>query len=125
MTWNGTSITRPMLIYQDEIIVDPTGVLTISTISPNSLLCMSEGQATVGWHLPNGSPIVIRSVNITYTDSGVFKQLQSMERDVSGLSRNRDIISTDAATNGLWTCRLNREANGAFPVGIYIRGRGA
>ena len=123
MTWNGTTITSPVLIYQDEILVDPTGV--ISTISSLPVLvCTSQDQTGVNWHLPGGDLVNI-GLPFSFSLSGDFNQFRSTAGTVSGLSRNRtDVVCTDAATNGLWTCRLNGEASGAVSVGIYARGGG-
>ena len=118
VTWNGTLITGPVLIYQDEILVNPFASLSISSSLPNSLVCMS-GQMRVFWHLPNSDLV---NITISLIPSGDFKQYRSAAGNVSGLSSNRaGIIRTDAGTNGLWTCRLNGEARGAVPVGIYVR----
>ena len=44
---------------------------------------------------------------------------------MSRLTTNRpDEVLTSAATNGLWTCRLNAALSTAVSVGIYARGGG-
>ena len=111
MTRNGFTITGPVLIYQDELI---------------QLVCRSEeaqfmSGSSVGWHLPDS-----KQVNRSSTPSlGDFEQRRSISGNSSALSSTRaGIVRTDAATNGLWTCRLNGLVRGAVPVGIYARGGG-
>ena len=43
---------------------------------------------------------------------------------LSCFSNRPDEALTDAAANGLWTCRLNGGGSTAVPVGIYARGGG-
>ena len=52
VTWNGTTITGPVLIFQDELVRDDrTNVL--ATPMDGTLICRSENQAQVGWHFAN------------------------------------------------------------------------
>ena len=113
MTWNGTSITGPVLIYKDEILVDDPE-LPFSIGNPNrggALICRSENQASVGWYLTNG-----RLVSV-----GDFKQIKTEQENVSRLSGNREgIAQGESYANGLWTCRDSRLSE-VIPVGIYER----
>ena len=111
VTRNGFTITGPVLIYQDELI---------------RLVCSSEeaqfmSGSSVAWYLPDS-----KQVNASSTpSSGDFEQHRSISGNNSVLSSTRaGIARIDAATNGLWTCRLNGLVRGAVPVGIYARGGG-
>ena len=125
VTWNGTTITGPVLIFQDELVRDDrTNVL--ATPRDGTLICRSENQAQVGWHYAsltfNGQLIPISSI----TDH--FRQRRtgsSATPSVSRLTTNRpDEALTSAAANGLWSCRLSASISTAVPVGIYARGAG-
>ena len=49
VTWNGTTIAGPVLIFQDVLVRDDrTNVLT--TPLDGTLICRSEIQTRVGWH---------------------------------------------------------------------------
>ena len=120
VTRNGTTITDPVLIYQDEIIRDDrTNVL--ATPLDGTLICRSENQSRVGWHFANGRALSTSSdfhFRQRRTGAGVTPS-------VSRLSTNRpNQVDTRALANGLWTCRLNRNVIGAVPLGIYVRGGG-
>ena len=121
MTWNGTTITGPELIYQDEIISDNR--VNVETDDPlnGTLICRHETQAQVGWHFANGQALT--------TDLNFhFRQRRtgtSATPSVSRLTTNRpNQPFENIIANGLWTCRLDGVFNSAIPVGIYIRGGG-
>ena len=120
MTWNGTTITGPALIFQDELVRDDrTDVL--ATPLDGTLICRSENMATIGWYFANGG-------TVSTTSDFHFRQRQTgtgVTPSVSRLSTNQPTqVDTRALANGLWTCRLNEGASGAVPVGIYARGGG-
>ena len=120
MTWNGTSITGPVLIYQDELVVDDSASPTATRIRNGILICTSQDQHRVGWHNVQGNSIFedeTHDFKQTRTGSGVTPS-------VSRLSVNEEYISRpEAVANGLWTCRLNGSASvpAPIPVGIYDR----
>ena len=118
VTWNGTIITGPVLIYQDELIIDNRTDVLAPPLD-GTVICRSENQATVGWHYADGS-LVDTSTN------GHFRQKRRFTLpSVSRLTTNRpDEALTNTTANGLWTCRLFASINGAIPVGIYARGGG-
>ena len=122
VTWNGTSITGPVLIYQDELVVDDSTSPTATPTRNGILECTSQNQHRVGWHLPRAGLISDNAA------TGDFRQIRTgpgVTPSVSRLSVGReDVSSNDATDNGLWTCRLNGAFNGSFPVGIYSRGGG-
>ena len=103
--WNSTTITGPVLIYHDEI------PLTVATF--HSLICQSSN-IEVAWHLMDGT---------TVSATGVFNQATSSSGMTSLLLHSRDNDESTANHNGLWSCRLNGDAESAIPVGLYQRGR--
>ena len=152
VTWNGTTITGPVLIFQDELVRDDrTDVL--ATPVDGTLICRSENQSLVGWHLANGNIVQGSTTNDHFrqrrtsssatpsvsrlttnrpdealTSADHFRQRRagfSTPPSVSRLTTNRpDEALTSAAANGLWTCRLNGGISIAVPMGIYARGGG-
>ena len=123
VTWNGSDITGPVLIYHDEILVEDTGPFTIGDPSRNgSLVCRHSSEAQVGWHTPNGSWVHGPSQLNNFD----FKQIRTgddVTPSMSRLSLNREGIGhNDSFANGLWSCRLNGQYSGAISVGIYGRG---
>ena len=123
VTWNGTTISGPVLIYQDELVVDTRTTVTGAPID-GTLECRSEDQARAGWHFQGGSPV------LTTSTSGDVRQIRTPSQvtpSVSRLTVNReDLRRIDDFTNGLWTCRLNRNrvSPTPVPVGIYARAGG-
>ncbi len=64
VTWNGTTITGPVLIYSDEIPVDGSSNNTIDDPNgPGALICRSEDRARVSWHYVSG--IIVRGPEFT------------------------------------------------------------
>ena len=121
VTWNGTTITGPVLIFQDELIRDDRSN-PFATPMDGTLICRSKNQAQVGWHFPSGSFVSTTSI----TDH--FRQRRtssSTTPSVSRLTTNRpDEANTSAEANGLYSCRLNGGFGTVVPVGIYARGGG-
>ena len=121
MNWNGTTITDPVLIYQDEIISDNRDNVETDPPLDGTLICRHETQAQVGWHFANAQ-------NLTTNPNFHFRQRRTgttATPSVSRLTANQeDQPLENVAANGLWTCRLDGDFNGAIPVGIYIRGGG-
>ena len=121
VTWNGTTITGPVLIFQDELVRDDRTTV-FATPMDGTVICRSENQAQVGWYFANG--LLLSTVSTTNN----FRQRRtssSATPSVSRLTTNRpDEALTSAAANGLWSCRLNGGLSTAVPVGIYARGGG-
>ena len=126
VTWNGTTITGPVLIFQDELVRDDrTNVL--ATPMDGTLICRSESQAQVGWHFSplNTANGVLVSTTSTTDHFRQRRTSSSATPSVSRLTTNRpNEALTSADANGLWTCRLNAGFSTAVPVGIYARGGG-
>jgi hypothetical protein len=52
--WNGTVVTGPVLIYQDEITEYPGAIPSLSSLDDpgsHTLFCRSATSARVAWHL--------------------------------------------------------------------------
>ena len=121
VTWNGTTITGPVLIFQDELVRDNrTNVL--ATPMDGTVICRSENRAPVSWQFVNG--VLVSTLSTTKH----FRQRRTSSSAIPSVSRlttnKPDEALTSAEANGLWTCRLNGSFNGAVPVGIYARGGG-
>ena len=128
VTWNGTTITGPVLLFQDELVRDDRNNV-LATPRDGTVICRSENQALVGWHFAlhsnTGSGALVSPTSTT----DHFRQRRtssSATPSVSRLTANRpDEALTSAAANGLWSCRLSSSISTAVPVGIYARGEGS
>ena len=108
---NGSSVTGPVLIYQDEILFDNV-TLPLTIGDPNrsgALVCRSENSArNVRWHLPHHPQVTIAMAGQEYHS---FKQILG-NASLSRLSINEEgIARDDGVSNGLWTCRESGTAN--------------
>ena len=105
VTWNGSTITGPVLIYLDEILVDNYTTAMIGDPNrPGALVCRSEGSARVSWHFTDG---VIVS-DAPRNDSRTFIQTRTGTQNVSRLSLSKENVTTiRIQQNGVWHCRLN------------------
>ena len=103
VTWQGETVTGPLLIYDSEIR---------QTVSNNSLTC-SHTTGPVAWFLP------IFDAQLTTTDFGTFiNEITNGGRRAQ--LRRGTINQLNAEFDGLWTCRLDGATGaGAFYVGIY------
>ncbi len=131
VTWNGTTITGPVLIYSDELPVNPSANTTGDPNRPGALICRSEDETRVSWHFING--FFVRGPEFTDT----FKQIRTGEGVTPSLAQlllNRENTErTNPSLNGVWHCRLNSSPlrdgeNSEFQeqinVGIFYRGGG-
>ena len=121
VTWNGTTVTGPVLIYQDELVSDNRDNVQTDPALDGTLICRHERMAQVGWHFANGGTL---STNTEFH----FRQRRTETTATPSVSRlttnQEDQPLENVIANGLWTCRLNGDFLGAIPVGIYIRGGG-
>ena len=112
VTWNGTTLSGPVLIYQDELVVDTNGPLIDGTLE-----CRSDDQIEgVTWLHPTGG--------ISHSDQNFIQQ--GAGSAVSRLSVKRQDINT-TSKNGLFTCRLSALSHTSLifvAVGIYARMEG-
>ena len=128
LTWNGTVITGPILIYHDEISDDLTTVPTVGNSNgPGDLVCRSENHEEARWRHPRGFSV---------PTSGNYRQVRSAA-GVPSLSRlstpidGEEPTNSNVIVNGLWICQV---VNSDIPdqdiladfnyVGIYHRGDG-
>ena len=128
-TWNGTRITGPVLIYHDEISVDPARSLGVLT-APGALVCTSETRTRAGWrradHVFFGDGPQATNLSQIRSGSEVVPSIARVSRD------NEGVNPSFADQNGLWCCRVqslrqsdeaNVVANFVF-AGLYRRGMG-
>ncbi len=131
VTWNGTTITGPVLIYSDELPVDPSATTTGDPNEPGALICKSEDRAAVSWHYTPGQ--IVRGPEHTDT----FKATSTGTGIIPSVSRlllnkvNTEVNNNDL--NGLWHCRLNgvketdqisnNQYDEQINVGIFSRGK--
>ncbi len=54
VTWNGTTITGPVLIYKDELPIDPNANTIGNSNGAGVLICRSEDSASTTWHFIDG-----------------------------------------------------------------------
>lgn len=108
VTWNGTRVTGPVLIYHDEI------ASSLSRTSQGSLHCRDNTAARVSWYLVDFGPIS--------DHAGRFKQYRTgigvIPSESILLQNLEGTIGGDESLNGLWSCRLSQ----VVFVGIYSRG---
>ena len=127
VTWNGTVIIGPILIYHDEILLDNMTVPTVENSNdPGDLVCRSGHHEKASWRHSNG--VTARH--------GDYRQVQSSAGSLPSLSRLstiEDLTSTDPQYNGLWVCVLRNDTvineqdlidNNFVYVGIYSRDSG-
>ncbi len=136
VTWNGTTLTGPVLIYSDEIPVNRSANTIGDPSSPGALICRSEDRARISWHYTTG--IFVR--NATFDDT--FKAIgtgEGVTPSMSQLLLNRQVQNSEVNhlnLNGVWHCRLNASGiaddhshelglyEEQINVGIYSRGEG-
>ena len=129
MTWNGSAVTGPVLIYHDELLLDlepSSAPLNETGINvPGALVCRSEDAETgrASWRLTDGRffhDTTQRSgenLQQRRTESGDFPSLSRLSRGVESFEE------TDPQFNGLWICRTEHSDEHQFiHVGLYNRG---
>ena len=128
VTWNGTRITGPVLIYHDEIIVDPGPTYSFGDIAaPGALVCTSETTARASWrrsdHLFIGD---VTSRPISTTNLNQIRTAADATPNRGRLSRDNENVNPSAPNqNGLWCCRIgSNNPEGFVFVGVYRRGMG-
>ena len=119
MTWNGTTITGPVLIYHDEVLTDMETPYTVGdTNRPGALVCWSTKIRAyyAAWYWPHDNFVLIPGKNRD------FHQVRTQDRRISLLSRTAAYTAAAANgtnRNGLWTCRVHDEW---IPIGLFLRG---
>ena len=121
MTWNGTTITGPVLIYHDEVLIYNADRPPFTVGDPNrpgALVCRSTEPGNVAWIWPHGFFVV------TPPSERDFQQVRTENNNVSLLYRNASYTPEGASNNnrnGLWNCT---QGSSAVPVGLFRRGQG-
>ena len=111
LTRNDVPITRPVLIYQDEL-------------STESVVCRSSSEAQVGWHFANG--VLVPAPKDPEMTNQHFQQRRTSSETRLINNRPGEAL-TSPKGNGLWSCRLSGSLSPASPVlavGIYASGGG-
>ena len=131
LTFNGTTITGPILIYHDEIVSDSTIPTDDNSDGPGDLVCRSASIGRTFWRTPTGA-------NAPSSTSEDFYQVRTPLSDpqthpyLAQLSIDY-LDSTDSEINGLWFCPLGFTGNNTkeqdlidsfIYVGIYSRNSG-
>ena len=118
VTWNGTAVSGPVLIYHDEVAIVPAQNFLPLFDHPGGGILACRGNATsqgVAWHYAHGDMVTTSPLLVP------FYQSIAEAGSVSRLARGHNIASP---FSGLWTCRQNGNADTAIPVGLYQRGGG-
>ena len=128
VTWNGTRITGPVLIYHDEIIVDPGPTYLFGdNAAPGALVCTSESSTRASWrgsdHLFFGD-VATRPISTTILNQ--IRTAATATPNRGRLSRDNENVNPSAPNqNGLWCCRIAGVNTAGFVfVGVYHRGMG-
>jgi len=117
VTWNGTTITDPVLIFHDEVLADASSDTLGDPNRDGALVCSTT---TPKWHITTSNPVVESgSYFVEQIISGTMSRLAFVNEDGRQVDGS---IRTDAATNGLWQCRSNYNAATEVVVGLYARG---
>lgn len=117
VTWNGTKITEPLMILEDEIVlINNTEIPEISNFTrPGALICISQSASAVAWYFANGTQIPDAPANT------IFQQTRETANiSLSFLSRGAGSANF-SDFGGLLICRLNVTTNGEVLVGISHR----
>ncbi len=125
MTWNGTIITGPVLIYRDELLINPNATTIGDPNGAGVLICKSEDSASISWHYIDG----FRVRGPQFIDTFQVITTQGTPSLSQLLLNNAGTNELDSANlNGLWHCRLNAGEQNEFDeevnVGIFSRGAG-
>ena len=130
VTWNGTLVTGPILIYHDEVRLDGIDNPMLGDVEgPGALVCRSQTRPRAGWRRTSGA-------FFDATDQGRLadiNQIRNGRLDIPSfarLSRGTTTLPTDDF-DGLMLCRADTRgdtpdvlvANYVF-IGFYNRAPG-
>ena len=120
LTWNGTEVTEPILIFQDELAFD---MPFTDLDAPGALICRSS-IAQPQWRNVGNSVIQANT-------NGNIRQLRTSGPGHSQLLRGSQGGSTNNSHNGLITCRIATSDQNVIDVvasfkyvALYIREAG-
>ena len=133
-------ITGPILIFHDEITVDPgtPGNLSTYTLGTfqdtgGNLFCVATGRPRVSWRLADGDFRNDTNLNGASPSSlSGYQIIRNGDRSFARLTRSSSSTNPTASNlNGLWTCRVGSEPQDAQVVldnfvfaGLYHRNHG-
>ena len=106
VTWNGTLVNGPILIYHDELRLDGNSNPMLGDLDgPGALVCRSQTRPLAQWRDTSGD-------SFPDTDSGGhsdINQIRSGPNDVPSFSRlSRGTITSPTDNfDGLLVCRVN------------------
>ena len=126
-TWNGTRITGPVLIYHDEIIVDPGPTYSFGDIAaPGALVCTSETTIRASWRrADHGFFSDVDRGAISTTNLNQIRTAATANPNRGRLSRDNENVNPSVAhQNGLWCCRVSGGGSAFVFAGVYLRGMG-
>ena len=126
VSWNGSTITGPTLIYHHEILISSIEILTpflgFPIIPLPVLHCRSETHPGVTWHEPSGD-IVSMSSSIGFFQVKTSDTQPPMSSvAVLASSSGTTLLGRPVNPDGLWSCGQNDASSVA--VGLYLRGGG-
>lgn len=119
VTWNGTKITEPLMIFEDEIVlINNTEIPDISNFTrPGALICISQSASAVAWYFANGTQIPDAPATTIFQQT---REIANISRSL--LSRGAGSVNfSDGFGGGLFICRLNITTDGEVLVGISHR----
>ena len=121
LTWNGTEVTEPILIFQDEL---PFETVFTDLDAPGALICRSPITRPQWRNV--GNSVIKNSTNGTN-----IRQIQTRGPGHSQLLRGSQEGSTTNSHNGLITCRIATSNQNVIDVvasfkyvALYIRQAG-
>jgi len=135
VTWNGTTVTGPVLIYHDEVLF--SGVQWQPSFgnpdSNGSLVCIANQEAY--WYIASTTRVEVPRQHYDVVSCCLVRQIhkQNTQKKFSQLSFNREgglksdasmIRDTRSITNGLWNCRNDNDTATQVSIGLYARGGG-
>ena len=131
LTFNGTTITGPILIYHDEIVSDTAIPTDENSNGPGDLVCRSANIGRTFWRIPAGDSIPGTTSSDFYNVRTPLSNPQ-MHPFLARLSTIDYLDSTNPTINGLWICPLGFTGNievqdvidSYIYVGIYSRNSG-
>ena len=132
VTWNGTRITGPVLIYHDEIKVDPGPTYSLGDLAaPGALVCTSQTRARAGWRRADHEFFDDVSGQVSTTVLNQVRTGSTAVPSLTRLSRDNEGVNPGVGNqNGLWCCRVQSMGDEADVVanfvfaGVYRRGLG-
>lgn len=118
VTWKGTEVTNPLLVFHDEIqVINNTYARETGSLNASGepLFCASKSNAGVAWHFTDGT-------QVPDSPATVFQQERNtLNFSQAWLSRGIAMYDISDRSNGLWMCRVNESADGEMLIGIYYR----